>query len=681
MPLHHKAPHLGRTVLIAPNRRVNLAQAGHPLVTIVPKTRLGAVGLNLAVASSTATIQIIATSTYVNALTALAPPVITFRAPPSGTTIPVQSLQTAYNCFTQQLAILQGQAAAWVGTSAGSDGASIFSNLVAVANMFGNIDATVQSDFVLLQTLTPGSPAWQNALAQAKTLIGAEVNPLTRVETQIATLSANLDTAATTLITAASTGVLSQLQAAYQSEINALNQAITSCNNQISNDNGKIIGLGFAVGAAIVVGVIGLANVWNPIGWIMIAGGAAGANFAIAEIVALKGQIAQLKSQIQNDVSWINDGQTAAQAIAAFAQSAQSVASMNTAAQQELNALLRLCYTLSSDIQAALTDLNRDQLTQALAEWNEIVSAASFLAGITAYIWPSSIMLANPANLAAAGNSARLVSNSGTTFSYTSGANRWTPLPGMSLSVVATGSVVAGIDGAPDDGAQIDANTYGQSFRVKTYNAGTNAWTNISTFPAAQIATDGTSIWAISQATSDRQVYKYDGSGTSWTAVGAMPNSDAPAAIAATGGTLAAVANNGRGLWINDGGGWQQIGAATYSTITANGGQIGLIDDSGNGWVLNTANNNALTASMTGISGVAQASNGDQYVTDRALNLWHVAFPQGGSPTSTQLRSNIVGVTVSDGGAVYALDNTGNIWVLVNLANNSWQQLPDLPNS
>lgn len=158
-----------------------------------------------------------------------------------------------------------------------------------------------------------------------------------------------------------------------------------------------------------------------------------------------------------------------------------------------------------------------------------------------------------------------------------------------------------------------------------------------------------------------------------------MPNSDAPAAIVATGGKLAAIATNARGLWINGGGGWQQIGTATYSTITANGGQVGLIDHSGNGWVLNTANNNALTASMTGISNVAQAPNGDQYVTDGTLNLWHVAFPQGGSPTSTQLRSNTVGVTVSDGGTVYALDNTGNIWVLINLANNRWQQLPDLP--
>src|SRR6185295_8473735 len=123
------------------------------------------------------------------------------------------------------------------------------------------------------------------------------------------------------------------------SEINALNRHLSNCNNQISNDNKKIVGLGFAAGAAIVVGIIGLANFWSPIGWIMIAGGAAGVYFAIAELVALKGEIAQLKSQIENNVNWLNDNQTAAQAIAAFAQSAQGAASMNTAAQQELNTL------------------------------------------------------------------------------------------------------------------------------------------------------------------------------------------------------------------------------------------------------------------------------------------------------------------------------------------------------
>lgn len=82
---------------------------------------------------------------------------------------------------------------------------------------------------------------------------------------------------------------------------------------------------------------------------------------------------------------------------------------------------------------------------------------------------------------------------------------------------------------------------------------------------------------------------------------------------------------------------------------------------------------------MTNLGVLAQAPNGDQYVTDQSLNLWHVTYAQGGSPACTMLQSNIVGVTVSDGGIVYATDNSGNIWTLTNLSTNSWQQLPALP--
>lgn len=677
---HIEAPHLGRSVLIAPNRRINLASAGHPLATVKPKTKLGAVALNLSVQSSIATVQIIATTTYVNMLTALAAPNITFTAPPPGTQgITVQQLQTAYQQFVQQLALLQGQAQEWVATSGSSGGASILSNLVTVAGTIAGINPTVQSDFTLLQTLKPGSQIWQSTLNQTTALVSAEMAPLASLKTQIDTLSANLNTAATTLTTAASTGVLAQLQTAYQNEINALNKDISNCNDKISSDNAKIVGLGFAAGASIVVGIIGLLNFWNPIGWLMIGGGVAGAYFAIAEIEVLKGEIARLNAEIKNDTDTINTDQTAAQTVASFAQSAQAAANLNSAAQQELNTLIQLCGTLAADLSAAVQDLNNDDITDALNEWNEVVSASAFLGGITAYIWPSSIQLANPTNLSATGNNAYLVSNSGMVYQFAKGGNTWTALPNYSLSTIAAGGTVVGIDGAPANGTQLQPTPYGQSFHAKTYSASSSAWTNISTFPAAQIATDGSgAIWAINQTVSDRQAYKYNGSGTGWTAVGKMPNNDAPGSIAAYKGTLFALANNGSGLWYASSSGWKQIGAATYSRLTSNGSWLGLIDSSGNSWAINaqTVGSYSPTAMMTGVSNLAQAPGGDQYAVDTNLNLWHVA---SGNAGSTQLRSNCVGVTVSDTGIVYAIDNTGNIWTLTNLGSNSWQQLPALP--
>ncbi len=57
----------GRTVLIAPNRRVTLRALRHPLADLKPRTKIGRIALALAVQQSIATIQIAATSSYVYA--------------------------------------------------------------------------------------------------------------------------------------------------------------------------------------------------------------------------------------------------------------------------------------------------------------------------------------------------------------------------------------------------------------------------------------------------------------------------------------------------------------------------------------------------------------------------------------------------------------------------------------
>lgn len=674
------APHQDRTVLVAPGRRVALAQAGHPLVRITPRTRLGAVALNLAVASSSATIQIVATTAYVNALTALATPNITFQAPPPGTTIPVDSLQSAFDTFRQQLSTVQGQAALWV-TSQPTGGASIFSNLVTVAQTLISLDSTVQGDFAILQNTTPGSPLYNTTLSQVTALIKAEATPLSNLYSQLQSLGSQLGSASTMLTTAAGTGVLAQLQAAYQSEITALNQAIANCNSTISSDNKKIIGLGFAVGAAIVVAELGLVNIWNPLGWVMIGGGIAGAYFALAEITTLKGQIATLRAEIEADTNWADSDQAAAQSVAAFAGCVSAAASMNSATQQELGTLQALCQSISNDIATAVKDLTPQELSAAIAEWTAIVQQANFLSAITAYIWPSPVMLANPTNLTISGPSARLVVNSGQVYQYTASASAWTTLPGYSLSVVSAGAIVAGIDGAPNDGAQIQPNPYGQTFFAKTLSSDGTAWQTISDFPVAQLCTDGTSIYAISQLTSDRQIHSYGGTGTAWTAMTALPGGDAPAAIAAAGGRLVAIGNNSHQAWFYGASNWYPIGdAANYVSLTAAGRYCGLLDNTGCCWLLDL-NNAALTAMMKGVTTLAQAADGSQYVTDQQLNLWHVPAPAPGTqyPTPVQLMSNVVSVATSAEGAVYLINNTGNISIQTDAVNNTWQMLPALP--
>lgn len=674
-----KAPHSGRTVQIAPNLHVNLAAMGHPLANYRPRTKLGLVALDMTMATSTSPISVAATTAYVYSLTQLSLPVLQFKAPPPGTTISPQSLQQAYSDFQTQVAIFQGQAAAWIDTQPGTSSPSIFSQLVSIPRTFATINGTVQSKFTLLSALTPGTQAYIQTLQQLETLIGAETGDITNLNTQMSTLGTNLSTATVNINTAGTTGVLAQLIQAYASEITALTDAITDANNQISSDNKKIVGLGFAAGTSIVIGVIGFANWWNPIGWIMIAGGALGAYYAIAEINTLKGQIASLQSTIQSDELWkTTDSQAAASVQSTLTQTAGFV-SMNAAAQKELTVLENLLTTLASDITTAISELNQGQLQDALNEWNEIISAASVLANVTAYVWPSPIMLSNPTTFAAGGSDVYSVSVSGQAYHYSSGGANWPAVADKSLSIVASGSLVVGINGAPADGANVSPTPYPTNYFVKTYNAGSNAWTTISTFPAAQIATDGTSIYAINQTTSNRQAYKYGGSGTTWSALPALPNSDAPQNIAVAGGKLFAISTNTQTAYVLNGSSWSSLSSTTFTALSANGTKVGLVSTSNSSYLYDTVAG-SLVSTGSSVVQIAQVSNGDQYIISTDQHLYYINN-QVSPPAATVLKPNIVGVAVSDTGVVYCSDNEGNSFRLVDLGSNQWTLLPALPTS
>ncbi len=65
-------------------------------------------------------------------------------------------------------------------------------------------------------------------------------------------------------------------------------------------DNAQIIADGFGAGVALGLGIVGMINFWNPIGWLAMAGGAVGANYAIKAIESLKKvDVASLKETIK----------------------------------------------------------------------------------------------------------------------------------------------------------------------------------------------------------------------------------------------------------------------------------------------------------------------------------------------------------------------------------------------
>ncbi|MEO1039813.1 MAG: hypothetical protein AAFX09_09715 [Pseudomonadota bacterium] len=660
------------------NQYAMLHHAIRNLASIEPKTATGKLAMNLVAQNSVSVLSVAAISGYVYALTEAQLPTVTFQGATPGPGITNQELQQAYNSFQTQFATFQGEARAWINTTPESGGASIFSQLVSVPTTFKTINGSVQGKFEILKTLTPGTKPYNDTMAQLKALIGAETSDINTLNTAMQTLGTNLQNAAVTLHTAATTGVLKQLQDAYSTEIQSLTDDISQCQDKINSDNSKIVGLGFAAGAAITVGVVGLANIWNPIGWIMMGAGAVGAYFAIAEIERLKGEIAGLKTKIQNDEMWRQDDQKAAASVASFSGEVKGFETLNSAAQKELTTLEQLYSTLADDISTTISDLDADKLDEAQAEWEAILEAAQPLEDLTAYIWPTSLMLPSPTSFAPVGSDVYALNVAGDAFHYASGGNTWNQLPNSALSIVASGSVVAAIDGAPIDGSTVNPNPSVPTYFVKTYNSGSNAWTTISDFPAAAITTGGGDIYAINQTDTDRQVYKYGGSGTSWTKLADLPGPDAASQIAVAGGKVFALANNTQLVYGYDGSSWSQVGTAPASAITGNGDMLGILMTDQSVYTYDAVNGGSPVFGGSDAIGLAQLSNKDQYVVNASsLDLYYIDNNVS-PPTATDLQPNTTGVYASDTDAVYYTDNNGHVWLLTDLEQNTWRQLPDL---
>lgn len=656
-------------VQVGPRTSVSLSQAGHPLASYQPKTQVGALALNLAVATSASYLTIMSTAGYVYAVTQLKLPNPTFGAPPSGVNIDPATLQQAWTDFNTNYALIQGQLDNFMDTNSGtSNPASILSQLVSVPKSISSLSARVTLDFIT-----------QNA-SDLELLFGALEVLVTNLNTSLTTLGTNIQNATSSLDAAANTGVLYQLYQAYESDISGLKTAIQNAQNTIDSDNSKIIGEGVGAGVSIVVGIVGLINIWNPLGWIMMAGGAVGAYFAIEEIESLKAQIAGLKNTISSDTDWENTYSTAATSIQGTIATIQGFASMQAAAEQELKALENILSTIYNDLVTAVSDLEKGtpDWTDAQNEWNEILAVAANLANVTAYVWPTPQELSNPTGITSTNAGLYQVDSSGTAWYIANNGASWTQLPGRSLSIVTggSGSVVVGINGAPAVGAAGVNPNYTTDYMVKTYNSGTNAWTNISTFAAAQVATDGTNIYAINQNVATRQVSQYSGTGTTWNDLPALPNTDAAESIAIANSTVYALSINSQQVYYYNGSQWVLISnALKFTGLSGNGNYIGVVDTNNNSYLWNASTNqfqNSGSPTATSVLSIGQSGDGNQLIINTAQNLCSVN--NSGAPVVTQLATEVVGFTTA--GGTFRFDADGNGFYLSNLGTNTWNQLP-----
>lgn len=662
------APYASRTVRIGARTKVSLLEAGHPLASFRPKTKVGALALDLAVAATASYLTVMATAGYVYAVTQLQLPNPTFGTPPGGVNINPADLQNAWTQFNTNYALIQGQLDGFMDTTPGtSNPTSILSQLVNVPQTIQRLSGTITLDF-----------AAQNA-SDLEMLFNAFQSQVKDLNTSLTTLGTNIANSTSTLTTAANTGVLAQLYAAYESDIQGLQQAIDNAQNTIDSDNKKIVGEGFGAGVSIVVGLIGLANFWNPIGWIMMAGGAVGAYYAIEEIESLKAQIAGLKNTIQTDTDWENTYSQAATAMQATIGSIQGFSSMQAAAEQELTALENVLTSIYNDLVTAVNELEQStpDWTDAQNEWNTVMSVAGNLANVTAYIWPNPQLLSSPTGISSTSSGLYQVASSGIVSYLVKGGSAWTSVPDRALSVVTgSGGTVVGINGAPALGAAGNNPNYTTDYFVRTYDPNAGAWTAISTFPAAQVATDGTNIFAINQTVTSRQVMQYGGSGTNWNGLPALPNSDAAESIAVANGTVYALSLNGQQVYYYANSQWNLLSSTLkFIGMSGNGNYLGLVDTGNNCYLWNAQSNqfaNSGNPTATNVLTVGQSSDGSQFMIDNNQNLnW---INNAGAPVITQLAPNVVGFTTA--GDVYRFDADGNGYYLANLSNNSWTALP-----
>ena len=662
-----------RKVLVGPSQY----KVTRPVIgkSIQPKTKLGELALRLNEQTVISMLSVSATSAYVYGLTEASAPNLQFTSVPPGMSSSVEKLQSAYDAFLTQFATFQGKASVWINTQQDTGTASIFSQLVSIPTTLGNINGQVLSDFTLLNGLTPGSTAYDNQLNALEQLINAELPAINSLISSMDDLGTNLNNAADSLINSTRNGVLSELTAAYASDIQALNAAIDSANKKINKDNDKIIGEGTGAAVSAGVGLVGLLNFWNPFGWAMMAGGAVGAYYAIIEIEKLKAEIADLNAQINEDTHWVSKDQAAASLVSSFALQLGGFASLNSAAQEELQTLENLYTTLAQDISEAISDLQANELDEAKTEWNAIVEAGSVLEDLTAFIWPSPAMLSAPSSFSVVGADIYSIAMSGKMYHYTESTNAWSDMGVTALSCAGSGSTLVTIDGAPIDGAKITTTPKISTYKVKRYDLSEKTWSTISDFAVAAVAVGGDDIYAISQLVSDRNVYKYSGSGNTWTPLAKLPGPDAAIDIAVANGIVFALANNSQIVYryeTSGGGSWKALTSFKCNSIVANGNKLAIIATNNDVYTYDPTLDSTPEKTRSGILRVAPLTNGDQYWIELDQTLWlYVPTPPA---TWTGVADNVTGVFASDTDDVYFSTNVGDVYA-VDLAGNT-RKLP-----
>lgn len=628
-----------------------------------------------------------AVTTYTNVIITTTVPPASFTSSPTNTPgISVTELQSEYQTFTSQWARMQGTADLWINTNPNTGEPSILSQLTSVPATLTGLDPTVQYYLTMLQGLPESSSTYQQDLDTLQGLVGAQASYATNLASQVEDFGQSMQTQTDAVVTQVTTGVIAEVIEAYQSEIDTLNDNIDALNDQIASDNRELIEDYGAIGADAIITVQGVSMIWMfPAGFMMIGAGIYGIYEAATDISHLKAEIASDAAMVTTETSVVSQDTSEMSNLQAFANSVQGYTALNATAQQELITLANMYEELAAYLGTMNTDLSENEITTAADEWNQIMASANALVGVTLYVWPSNAQLFAPNTMAPTADGVFVISNSGTTYYCANGAQTWTTVSGKALSILATDEAIIKINGAPANGST-SVNPYDTDYTVCKYNPSADSWMALSTFPASNIATDGSAIYCTQQSSgADNQyVYQYTGSGTSWTQLPALPNNQAPRYLAVAGGALFIATFNQGVVYKYENSGWTRISpdGVIAVSLTAANGYIGYIDQHQKSYLYNAAGGQSPEQSGEAVIGLGQVNSDAQYQIDSAQAL-SIAQMDNGPPQTTQLQQNVISIATGyDTGVPVYCDNKGAIFRLdgsQSQGHYAWIQLPALP--
>lgn len=635
-----------------------------------PSWKLGQVALEISTQSTVATLSVVAISSYVDAILASKLPSVYFRKEKRDSAgISNRELQNAYDLFLAQFRAIQVQAGNW---------SDIETQIVGTPESLVSINSAMTRDIRIMSVSERDSHEFKTAQANMNVHLDIQKQALTDLINTSSNFAKELCLLTKVMVSSANEGVLAEIKAEYDKEIEAIKQCVSDINKSISTLQTEInwlwVGFGGSV-ASTVTGVIGMAI--PVIGGLFLGAGIYGTVATLNKIEEKNVSIREKQNEIKKNIDWQDEDSIAATSVSLFSQQLQQFEGLNSRAQKELNQILDLFDELSSEMDQITKFTDDMDCNAALKEWELIYKQCQYLCDINNYKWPNITELSNPTLFSPVGDCIYVVDIAGNLYHY-DGYSKWVDMKESALSCIATEKIVVAIDGKPSKINSLPTESSLEQY-VKTYDSETKQWTTISDFSVSTIVTDGDKIYCVK--TEDQLVYEYNGN-KGWNKLPAIVESDKPLLaapiLAIVNGQLFAINPFDQTLMMLTGKRWNQVWDEKCSSIIANQAFLGITTLEGQLYHYNPESDKYPIQTQTGdncVLGLAQLSNGSQcFINSKFV----VEFANVDEDELSDVKEGILEVYASDTNICYSINARGQVFRSTYPSYQSWEELPAL---